>query len=530
MLAPDCFMIDRRILLEAQSIIKMGQTVTLLSGFECTKEEHYSRNSMDIHRYVYDWDDYRLKSIRRFLPQNQQIQQIINRGFIIFANTFLTLSPFERFVYEKASRFDFDLIHCHDLPVLKPAVLLSAERDVPLIYDAHELYPSQKIHPLRLRMRNYINERMYIKYADYVITVNQFIAEIMKKRYGIRDIGVLMNCTEPPEYFSPDDYRGYLREKLNLSKDKKIVLFQGVISRERNIDSIVKAFKYLGDDIKLVFIGYGDYVERLKDLIKKERLKRRVFYLGQVPSDEILKYTAGADLGIIPYEPIDENHLYCSPNKFFEFIISGVPVMANRLPFFEMMNEKYGVVVFADMKRPLELAKRIKEILLNDEEIMRLRTNAISASEELNWRTEEKKLYDIYDTIFEYHRRKRGMKRRRFFYLPAIALLGTYIACKAGPEMQLTPEQNAYMVGQEIEIMIRYLPPDNPEVQFWVKRNPEDWVMVQNYSKNPVIKYKFNLPGDYAFEAHIKDPKSPQGFKALWKGMYTVFPEEGSKK
>ncbi len=524
MIAPDTFMIDRRILLEAESLIKIGHSVTLLSGFECKKEEHYVERGINIHRYVYDWDDYRLKIIRRFLPEKNYIRHPINRGFILFANRFLTLSPFERFIFEKAKQFEFDIIHCHDLPVLKPAIVLSSLRDVPLIYDAHEIYPSQKVLPLRLRIRSYLNERFNIKYADYVITVNEFIADLMKRRYGVENIGVIMNCANSGEGFEPSRYRNILRERLGLKEDDKIVLFQGWISPERNLDTIVRAFKYVGERIKLVFIGYGPYEHRLKEIVRKERLKKRVFFFGEVRSEEILQYTAGADIGIVPYEPIDENHLYCSPNKFFEFILAGIPVISNELPFFKVMNEKYNVLVVADMKRPLELAKTIREILSDDVRLNSLRENVKRASLELNWGVEEKKLYEIYNRVFEIYRSKREMKRRRFFYLPFLAMIGSYLACKGGPELELIPNQNSYKVGDEIEVMVRYLPPSMPEVQFWVKRNPEDWVMLQNYSKNPVIKYRFEKPGDYAFEAHIKDERSPQGFKPLWKGLYTVLP------
>ncbi|MGC8927804.1 MAG: glycosyltransferase [Myxococcota bacterium] len=524
MIAPDIFMIDRRIILEAESLIKAGHSVTLLSGFECKKEEHYTMRGISIHRYVYDWDDYRLKVIRKFLPDREILRRAVNRGFILFANRFLTLSPFERFIFDKANQFEADIIHCHDLPVLKPAILLSAIRDIPLIYDAHELYPSQKVLPFRLRLRSFLNERLYIKYADYVITVNEFIADIMKRRYRVRDIGVIMNCAKPLKNQDLNEYRGLLRERLKLKEGDKIVLFQGWISQERNLDNIVRAFKYTGENIKLVLIGYGPYESKLREIVRRERLKKRVFFVGEVPSDEILKYSVGADIGIIPYEPIDENHKYCSPNKFFEFILCGLPVISNELPFFMSMNKKYGAVITADMKRPYELAKVIKSVFADEDRMNRLRDGAIKASLELNWSVEEKKLYDIYEKVSDIHRRKREMKRKRFFYIPLLAMVGTYLACKGGPEMELRPDQNSYKVGDEIEIMIRYLPPDMPEVQFWVKRNPEDWVMIQNYSKNPTIRYKFTQPGDYAFEAHIKDQKSPQGFKPLWKGLYTVTP------
>ena len=64
MLSPDCYMIDRRILQEARSLLGQGYRVTLLSGFESPREEHYVQDGIEIHRYQYDWDDERIKQLR----------------------------------------------------------------------------------------------------------------------------------------------------------------------------------------------------------------------------------------------------------------------------------------------------------------------------------------------------------------------------------------------------------------------------------------------------------------------------------
>ena len=82
MLAPDCYMIDRRILQEARALTRSGYRVTLLSGFECPREEHYLQDGIAIHRYTYDWDDERLKKLRACLPASPLLQRWLNKTFM----------------------------------------------------------------------------------------------------------------------------------------------------------------------------------------------------------------------------------------------------------------------------------------------------------------------------------------------------------------------------------------------------------------------------------------------------------------
>ena len=58
----------------------------------------------------------------------------------------------------------------------------------------------------------------------------------------------------------------------------------------------------------------------------------RIHFLDPVSQDELLSWTAGADIGIVPYPPIDLNSRLCTPNKLFEFIVAEVPILANDLP------------------------------------------------------------------------------------------------------------------------------------------------------------------------------------------------------
>ena len=143
MLAPDCYMIDRRIVQEARALTRSGYRVTLLSGFECPREEHYLQEDIAIHRYTYDWDDERLKKLRACLPASPLLQRWLNKTFMWTARRLLYASPFDTFVLSKARQYVADIIHVHDLPCLKYGVQLAAEWGALLVFDAQYFRDAQ---------------------------------------------------------------------------------------------------------------------------------------------------------------------------------------------------------------------------------------------------------------------------------------------------------------------------------------------------------------------------------------------------
>ncbi len=400
MLTPDCYMIDRRIILEAKTLVKAGHKVTLLAGFETPFEEHFEQDGIEIHRYSYDWDDERLKKIRAKLPANDRLRMLVNKTYMFLARKFFEISPFDKFIISKVLEFEADVYHVHDLPCLKAGFYASKAREVPLIYDAHELYYAQNILPIKLQKLYFSLEKKYIKHPDVVITVNSFIARLMAERYKIASPQVIMNCTELPEDFAPESANQKLRHKGNIPANyEKIVLYQGWISPERNIETLVKGVKWFPENTCLAIIGYGEYEKNLREIAITEGVAERVFFLGQVPSNEMLNYSAGADLGVIPYKAIDDNHLYCSPNKLFEYILAGVPVIADDLPFFRMIKDKYGAIEVADMSSPNTFAKVVYQLICSFSKLEKLKKMCHDASQELNWEKESEKLLAIYADI-----------------------------------------------------------------------------------------------------------------------------------
>ena len=127
MLVPDNQMIDRRVLQQAKTLVEAGYSVTLLAGFECQVEEHYTWRNVDIHRYKFDWNDERLNKIRKNLYGNVRLYNIVKKIFMKFVKPVLKLSPYDNFILSRARQFKSDIVHVHDLPLLHHGSVLAKE-------------------------------------------------------------------------------------------------------------------------------------------------------------------------------------------------------------------------------------------------------------------------------------------------------------------------------------------------------------------------------------------------------------------
>ena len=150
-------------------------------------------------------------------------------------------SSFERYVLQQIEARTYDILHCHDFPLLAAAVEAKRRRPTPLVYDAHELYYAQIVLPPGTRRRYRRQERRLIQHADMIITVNSFIAQIMADQYGCAMPHVIFNAA--PRNTSAIARTG-LRELLHLVQRDKIVLYQGWMSRERGIERVVEAARF----------------------------------------------------------------------------------------------------------------------------------------------------------------------------------------------------------------------------------------------------------------------------------------------
>ena len=203
-----------------------------------------------------------------------------------------------------------------------------------------------------------------------------------------------MNALPEVGPYDHEESRSRLIAKTGFPENTRLLMFQGWLSGERNIPVLIEALDFLPENWRLVVVGYGPVDDVLKDLSASKGLDDRVARLGRLEQEELLMLTPGADLGVVPYLPIDLNHELCSPNKFFEFTQHGVPVLAHDLHFFRDMRDRYGVCETTDMSCPQAIAKTILETV--EPQIERLRANCIQASPEYAWNTQFEAILDQY--------------------------------------------------------------------------------------------------------------------------------------
>jgi glycosyltransferase involved in cell wall biosynthesis len=183
-------------------------------------------------------------------------------------------------------------------------------------------------------------EDCLIHCADQFITFSDSIANEYSRLYATQEPHLILNCpvfVEQPKY-------NLFRENLFIGADQTIFLYQGGLSPGRGIELLLKAFSTLDTDKNvLVCMGSGS----LEGLVReKSKEYRDIFFHEAVDHDILLRFTASADYGILFYEDACLNHRYCSPNKIFEYLMAGLPVLTSNL--FEMKRlvetEAVGIV------------------------------------------------------------------------------------------------------------------------------------------------------------------------------------------
>lgn len=219
---------------------------------------------------------------------------------------------------ERLRDFAPDVIHVHDLRLVRYAMELKRRHpSARVVYDAHELTPFQVVNRA---VETYLleREREAVRQVDAVITVNEGIAERMRQLYGIARPHVVLNSVEPSgrRICVPPSHEG-----VN-------VIFQGSLTRGRNLERLARAFRILPPDFRLTVLGDGPLLGRLRRMASGN-----VVFRDAVPQTELLEMTAKADFGIIPYlGDTCENNRLCTPNKLFEYIEAGLPVCSSDLP------------------------------------------------------------------------------------------------------------------------------------------------------------------------------------------------------
>lgn len=295
------------------------------------------------------------------------------------------------------------LVHAHDRDALPIGYLIAKLTRCKLIYDAHELWGHTAHAAKRPALVNKMAakmERFIARRADGVITASQPTARHMEKSFGFEGIILLRNLPyyRVREEYSRDD--SPLRQSLGINPEKIILLYQGVVSPYRGLEPLIKAAKFLIDKFVVVILGNGPLVPHLKQLALDLDITEKVFFHPAVSPEELAPYTAGADLGISLIEDICLSYRYCLPNKLFEYMQAGFPVIVSNLPEMRKVVEDHKVGLVLDSWDPKSVANAINGFWGQDSYYIYSK-NAVRAAKLFNWEIEESKLKDLYARILK---------------------------------------------------------------------------------------------------------------------------------
>lgn len=300
---------------------------------------------------------------------------------------FFNLRLFFKLLFNKA-----DVLFANDLDTLLPNYLVSKLKSIPLIFDSHELFcevPELLSNPAKRKIWLWFEKTIVPKLKN-CITVNDSIAKIFEDKYKVK-FTVVRNISSADEMFVPKS-----KTELNLPNDKKIILLQGAgINIDRGAEELIDAMEFVENAVLLI-IGSGDVWHILEQKIKNKNLKEKVILINKIPKKDLMHYTFNADIGLSIDKNTNLNYYYSLPNKIFDYMQAGLPILASRLPEIEKIIKQYKLGDFIDNHSPENIALKLNEMLSASLLLQEYKRNCLTAAKELSWTNEKQKLITIF--------------------------------------------------------------------------------------------------------------------------------------
>lgn len=295
-----------------------------------------------------------------------------------------------------------DIYHAHDENTLLACYIAARLRRKPLIFEAHELPMSEisKRWPHLSALPAGIFAFIAPRCAGFITSSPHYVPKI-QERYHVHEVTVTRNV--PP--YRPVAKSDRLRQHLGLDPNVRIALYQGGLQPNRTLDKLIHAAPFLGSDIVIVMMGPAEETTRaqLETLIATEGVADRVKLLPPVPYEELLDWTASADIGLIVMSPDYSEHIRLFlPNKLFEYLMAGVPVLTSEVVAVAEVVRTCDVGEVISSLAPADVGVAITAMLGDSIGLARMRHNALDAAQrEFCWEKEKQRLIQLYQHILE---------------------------------------------------------------------------------------------------------------------------------
>ncbi|HVM25455.1 MAG TPA: glycosyltransferase [Candidatus Limnocylindrales bacterium] len=374
MLVRNVYTHDSRVEKEARTLVEAGYAVTIVADAGPGLPERERRDDSDVVRVARRGS--RLPGIRFIVHELRLLR------------TLLRLRP--------------EILHAHDSNALIPVALAARRLGIGFVYDAHDLWLGR---PRRERSRlgfflhqawYTVIERLLIPRAAAAITVSPPIVRHLQDRYGLDHVALVANYPERAAVDAPPVDLRELPGGSAIDPDRPVVLYLGGLMGGRGLEQLVDAIA-LTRSAQLVLLGDGLLAAPLRERAQRAGIGERVHLLPPVEPDRVVSVTSGADVGVSPIVPSCLNYRYSLPNKLFQYMAAGVPVVASDFPQVREIVEGERCGLVADTTRPAAVAAAIEAILADPAEARAMGERGRSAvRRQLNWRAAAKVLLEVY--------------------------------------------------------------------------------------------------------------------------------------
>jgi glycosyltransferase involved in cell wall biosynthesis len=280
-----------------------------------------------------------------------------------------------------------------DFDTLLAGIILKNIHNVPLVYDAHEYWPEQFTNFSDLTKKFFKSlEKSFLKYADGAWSVSPGLVRELSLEYD-KEFHVLPNATP----FNLDS-----RINTNHSSECIRFLFMGNFSEGRGIELLCRLWTRAPAKCHLYLVGpESSYKEYIKNIVKAlGLLEKRIFFPHPCAEYELIDMAANYDIGLIPYESINLNHAYCSPNKMGQYMAAGIPIFANQTQYVQSILQESQSGWVCDFTKAEEFYSIISSICDNPEILPEMGRSARKFHEtNFNWQKLSEQFYESLDQL-----------------------------------------------------------------------------------------------------------------------------------
>lgn len=305
-----------------------------------------------------------------------------------FPSIFFYLKFFFILKYNLLKR-KYDILFAEDLYTLPVCIVIGKLKGAKIVYDCRELFgflAGLKDKPFIQKLWRTI-EKFFINKANLVLVTGKMDDEFLKSEYHLINTLVLRNLPLFKKSDSPVDFYS----KFQIDKNKKILLYQGVVVHGRGLKMIFEVLRK-SDDYVLIILGDGEHLKYYQNLSKSLSIENKVFFAGKISQNELLNYTSSAFIGLSLIENLSLSYYYALPNKLFEYIMAEIPVLVTNLPQMKQLVEEYKVGLVVKENDLDNIINSLSSLLQNELLYNQLKENCKSASKILCWENEFKLL------------------------------------------------------------------------------------------------------------------------------------------